>query len=913
MLFARLDIQVPLEDLKKEVNTLKETDWIPHVNQRGYSGTWDVLPLRSLEEHKNAHPILQGFAIQCGNNWVNLPVLSQLPTVVRVLDSLQCPVKSARFMRLHAGAEIKPHRDRGLSVSFGEARLHIPVECNDHLEFWISDQRVPMQEGEMWYLNVDQTHHVHNRGTRHRINLVIDCVADDWLLRKIQASKQGRILMNSTHRFTSDTLSENAGISESAEISERAKSKVTLSTTAGRIIKQHSRPLMENSPDAAVAKPHVDALVEALAEITGISADDDLGNTLGMSLDSGVALSPIQAAKCLKDLMRTHTFIRAVALALAEQLRLKGGVDILYAGTGPYGLLLLPVLACLNEPRIQATLLDIHPENIQAVRQVVDTLEISHCIRSIELADATRWNPPDGQKFDIILSETMNWMLKNEPQVMIFSHLVQYLRDQSSTLIPQQVILDGCLFNAGQFNEYRMGEGKEPSVTELGIFACLNQEASISIAAGNHRLLDGTLVIPESVPVEHNSLKLRTEIQVYQDLWLKDRQSCLTNPLCLDARHFKPGDRISLEYMLGQSADGSPPGYKIYWPEPPKTFQNPVSSEDTGKLGIKHLKRLWQKTVLDREGRLDRRLRGSEWEKDVMLMDLLGLGMEECVGLLYRKFIDFESFEKWVLEKNGGSISNELISEINRCLTGSGEISNSRCQKPGGILSKEQKSFWDQNGYLVVEGVLDREQCRQSVERIYQHLGMNPDQPESWYQMHSSQQNIMVQMFRDTVLDANRKSDKARRIYEDIWGDPELRPTIDRVGFNPPETDGYPFSGTRLHWDVDFTRPLSFSTQGLIYLSDVAEDQGAFQCVPGFHLQLKQWLEQLPEGADPNQMDLSNLDVCRIAAPAGSLIVWNSFLPHGGSPNRASSPRIVQYFNMLPMNFQALDLMASLE
>ncbi len=189
MLFARLDIQVPLDDLKKEVNTLQEADWIPHVNLRGYLGTWDVLPLRSALEHENAHPILQGFSIQCGEHWVNLPILKQLPAVVRVLDSLQCPLKSARFMRLHAGSEIKPHRDRGLSIPFGEARLHVPVESNELLEFWIDDQCVPMQEGELWYLNVDQIHHVVNKGNRHRINLVIDCVANDWLLRKIQGSQ----------------------------------------------------------------------------------------------------------------------------------------------------------------------------------------------------------------------------------------------------------------------------------------------------------------------------------------------------------------------------------------------------------------------------------------------------------------------------------------------------------------------------------------------------------------------------------------------------------------------------------------------------------------------------------------------------------------------------------------------------
>lgn len=188
MLFARLDIQVSLESLKKEINALPPSDWIPHVNQQDYDGSWDVLPLRCLAEHRDAHPILQGFAIHCGDNWVDLPVLEQLPSVASLLNRLQCPIKSARLMRLHAGAEIKPHCDHGLSIEFGEARLHVPIESNALLEFKINNQRVPMQEGEFWYLNVDQRHQVHNRGNQDRINLVIDCEANQWLKQTIETS-----------------------------------------------------------------------------------------------------------------------------------------------------------------------------------------------------------------------------------------------------------------------------------------------------------------------------------------------------------------------------------------------------------------------------------------------------------------------------------------------------------------------------------------------------------------------------------------------------------------------------------------------------------------------------------------------------------------------------------------------------
>jgi hypothetical protein len=45
-----------------------------------------------------------------------------------------------------------------------------------------------MNEGELWYLNVNQPHHVTNRSTTDRIHLVIDCVVNDWLREVLLAA-----------------------------------------------------------------------------------------------------------------------------------------------------------------------------------------------------------------------------------------------------------------------------------------------------------------------------------------------------------------------------------------------------------------------------------------------------------------------------------------------------------------------------------------------------------------------------------------------------------------------------------------------------------------------------------------------------------------------------------------------------
>jgi aspartyl/asparaginyl beta-hydroxylase (cupin superfamily) len=92
-------------------------------------------------------------------------------------------------MRLHAGAEIKPHRDQGLCLEQGEARLHLPLQTNEQLNFYVDDKRVPMQAGDLWYINADQVHWVENKGQNARINLVIDCEVNTWLRELINAAK----------------------------------------------------------------------------------------------------------------------------------------------------------------------------------------------------------------------------------------------------------------------------------------------------------------------------------------------------------------------------------------------------------------------------------------------------------------------------------------------------------------------------------------------------------------------------------------------------------------------------------------------------------------------------------------------------------------------------------------------------
>ncbi len=187
--FARLPCELDLALLQAEVELLLHQPWVDHVNKKDYQGGWDVLPLRCQLQHVNAHPVLQGFAIATGDEWENLPVLEQCPAIQSIFHQLQCPIKAARLMRLKAGAEIKPHRDECLSIEFGEARVHVPIHTSAAVSFIVDKKLIPMRAGELWYFNANQVHEVYNRGSEDRINLVIDCVANEWLCAQIKLGR----------------------------------------------------------------------------------------------------------------------------------------------------------------------------------------------------------------------------------------------------------------------------------------------------------------------------------------------------------------------------------------------------------------------------------------------------------------------------------------------------------------------------------------------------------------------------------------------------------------------------------------------------------------------------------------------------------------------------------------------------
>jgi hypothetical protein len=173
----KLPFALDPQRLKADLAQIQPNEWGDHFNKSIYEGDWSGIALRSVGgAPMKLYPDPTATAI-----FADTAILARCPYYQTVLATLRCPLTAVRLLRLSAGSSIRQHRDYRLGYEDGEVRLHIPVVTNPDVVFFLAGQRVSMQEGECWYLNVNLPHRVDNQSTTARIHLVIDCVVNDWL------------------------------------------------------------------------------------------------------------------------------------------------------------------------------------------------------------------------------------------------------------------------------------------------------------------------------------------------------------------------------------------------------------------------------------------------------------------------------------------------------------------------------------------------------------------------------------------------------------------------------------------------------------------------------------------------------------------------------------------------------------
>lgn len=170
--------------------------------------------------------------------------------------------------------------------------------------------------------------------------------------------------------------------------------------------------------------------------------EDDEGR-IDINTQYGNAIGTFWAARCVREIYRTQRFSRALYSSILKK-KDEGvkPVHVLYAGTGPFATLALPVMMMLEPEDVQFTCLEINAASIDTLKQVIEDFNLAAYIKSIEQCDASLWNIGN-EMVDIVISETMNRALITEPQVAIMLNMASQL-PVGTTFLPEEIKVSLC-------------------------------------------------------------------------------------------------------------------------------------------------------------------------------------------------------------------------------------------------------------------------------------------------------------------------------------------------------------------------------------------------------------------------------------------------------------------------------------
>lgn len=297
------------------------------------------------------------------------------------------------------------------------------------------------------------------------------------------------------------------------------------------------------------------SLIYLMEEEDGVNLSTDL------ILLSGKAISTNTAARCMIDFKRTAHFIRGLYKAIiACQERFPGEkIHILYAGTGPYATLALPMTTLFPPGSIEFTFLEIFPKSFDILQSTISAFKIEPFIRDCQFVDATTYIPPKGTTVHILLTETMQLALRNEPQVAITHHLAPFLHP-NGILVPERITVTAALINTAQLGNHTRTDGG--SFTD-GI---LKIEELISV---DRYISDQFPLLRVSVNAEQlkhfPTLYYLTEIIIFDTEQLTFNESQLTLPFRIRHEPLEGDTTFEFQYETGER-----PGFKHFI----RTFMN---------------------------------------------------------------------------------------------------------------------------------------------------------------------------------------------------------------------------------------------------------------------------------------------------------------------------------------------------
>ncbi len=174
---VKLPLKFDSERLLQDLARIPPSLWVDHFNEADYEGRWSVIALYSPTGDSQFIHTMQTEHFDLRET----EILAECRYLQEVAETIECPKRAVRLLRLHAGSTINEHTDPDLNRAGGVVRLHVPILTNSAVVSYFNGRRIEMLPGDCWYADFSLPHRVLNPSDEDRVHLVMDCEFNAWL------------------------------------------------------------------------------------------------------------------------------------------------------------------------------------------------------------------------------------------------------------------------------------------------------------------------------------------------------------------------------------------------------------------------------------------------------------------------------------------------------------------------------------------------------------------------------------------------------------------------------------------------------------------------------------------------------------------------------------------------------------
>ena len=183
----------------------------------------------------------------------------------------------------------------------------------------------------------------------------------------------------------------------------------------------------------------------------------------------------------------------------------------------------------------------------------------------------------------------------------------------------------------------------------------------------------------------------------------------------------------------------------------------------------------------------------------------------------------------------------------------------------------------DQQGYTLLHNVLSREQIEEAVEhlsRSYEEEFVSAHEPGT---LRTTNLTVRARIFRDLIQLPEVVASMGYLLGEDyVLSDMGARSPLPGIAAQGLHRDGGPVVPNP---PENVHEVLPFYAQSLFALCDFTEENGATRFVPGSHV------------STVAAADVPAAEVVDLVCPAGTILIYDNRLLHGGGANRTQEVR----------------------